>query len=357
MSHRIIKIYSVLKRMRKYAIALIVIFVILILAGTAACLYFFVFRKKNEVNEEITKAEGGNIIGWDGDDKYHVFNESGTFQITQGGKDIHFLVIAGGGAGGGVNGTTDTGKGSGGGGAGGYRTSYGTISGRNSVAEAPLMLSPGSYTVTVGGGGSENGTTDEELSGGDSMFQGLRVADDGTINYSYTYITSIGGGYGGYGEDDKKNGGDGGSGGGAFTYDNDSSSWRGFATGQAADGTPNQGFDGFDTTGGSTGAGGGGAGGGDGNGKDGGVGIPSSITGTAIYRGGGGGGGGVWDVLNGFIGQGGQGGGANGNDSGFNGHDGVANTGGGGGGTRSYTNAALGGNGGSGVVILRYRYK
>ena len=160
--------------MRKYAISLIVIFVILILGGTAACLYFLVFQKNDEGkngaavasasgsqnlpdDEEIplTDATGGNVVQEDGDYKYHIFNSNGTFTVTQGGTNVDFLVIGGGGAGGKAPFTGN--RITGGGGAGGYRTSYGT-SGRNSQAEAPLLLSPGNYDVVVGAGGDASAT-------------------------------------------------------------------------------------------------------------------------------------------------------------------------------------------------------
>ena len=72
-----------------------------------------------------------------GNYKYHYFNSSGQFQITEIGtggpsNTIDFIVIAGGGGGGGQSG--------GGAGAGGYRT-------------GTFTASTGNKTVTVGGGG------------------------------------------------------------------------------------------------------------------------------------------------------------------------------------------------------------
>ena len=83
--------------------------------------------------------------------------------------------------------------------------------------------------------------------------------------------------------------------------------------------------------------------------------MQSSITGTAVFRGGGGGGA-TWGSNS--TGQGGNGGGGNA-DTQYTGSAGVSaatagspNTGGGGGGPAWHT--TVGGAGGSGVVILRY---
>jgi uncharacterized repeat protein (TIGR02543 family) len=105
------------------------------------------------------------------------------------------------------------------------------------------------------------------------------------------------------------------------------------------------------------GGGGGGAGGpgvarGDGslsNASSGGIGVSSSITGTATYFGGGGGA--SWyGGPGGWTGVGGLGGGGQGANGAGGGANGAANTGGGGG--AGYVNA--GGSGGTGIVIIRY---
>jgi len=70
--------------------------------------------------------------------KIHTFTSPGNLEVTSGAGDIEYLVIAGGGAGGG---SVSSNLG-GGGGAGGYRTS------------TSFSVTPGSYTVTVGGGGA-----------------------------------------------------------------------------------------------------------------------------------------------------------------------------------------------------------
>ena len=94
-------------------------------------------------------ASGGLINDYvDGSNTYraHIFTGSGTFNVTALATDpnisdsVEYLVVAGGGAGQ-----------HGGGGAGGLRTN---LSGHPLAGAAfPVSTSPGSYTVTVGGGG------------------------------------------------------------------------------------------------------------------------------------------------------------------------------------------------------------
>ncbi len=256
---------------------------------------------------------------------YHTFTGSGNFTPFNN-MQVEYVVVAGGG--GGSRGYINTNGGGGGGGAGGYRSSVqGEMSGGGAVAESPLNLTANtSYAVTVGAGGAGNN------SGG---------ADNGTQGGSSSFwtISTTGGGGGG---NQSRTGAAGGSSGGS-----------GWATAGVSGGNPvaNQGYAGGLTT--STGsafagAGGGGAGSGaltvgdTNNGGTGGVGVRTSITGSATFLAGGGGGGG-----SGTPGAGGSGGGATGNGS-----SGTANTGGGGGGNYGQSS---GGAGGSGVVIVRYR--
>jgi len=84
-------------------------------------------------------------------------------------------------------------------------------------------------------------------------------------------------------------------------------------------------------------------------GGDGGVGLSSSITGTATFYAGGGGGGGFYGSPAASGGTGGGGTGGTGIGGSFNG---TVNTGGGGGGAGS--TGGTGGTGGSGIVIVRY---
>ncbi len=260
--------------------------------------------------------------------------------------NIDYLVVAGGG--GGASASSGY-SGGGAGGAGGYRTSYGTgnISGGNSPVEAALNLTIGtSYTITVGDGGAGgpaaspiNAAPPSGSKGNDSVFAS---------------ITSEGGGYGtGQGQG---TGGSGGSGGGGGGY------------------TPGSGGSGASSQGNSGGTGttncasnacylGGGGGGAsqagssvqDGKGGDG---LSSSITGSSVIRAGGGSGGSYGPIgWNDPIAGGAGGGGAAGvSANGYVGQPGTANTGGGGGGATWYTNqvSRKGGDGGSGIIILRY---
>tara|TARA_Y100000748_G_scaffold178832_2_gene149811 strand:- start:436 stop:1872 length:1437 start_codon:yes stop_codon:yes gene_type:complete len=262
-----------------------------------------------------TNANGGTIITH-GNYKVHVFTSSGTFEIVNGGTDIDFLIVGGGGAGG-----ADPGSGWGsGGGGGGYITSYGSISGGGSAVESKLQLSAGTYNVVVGAGGITSNTA--PTNGQDS---------------SFASITSLGGGYGGIVTSGYQAGGTGGSGGGSY---------RGYAGGS---GTSNQGFDGAAGVASGRSGGGGGAGS-PGVEGDGGDGLANAITGTITYYAGGGGQGQNPDVGGGIGGLGGGGDGNYGADA----SDGVANTGGGGGGARADGTA---GNGGSGIVIIRYKFQ
>jgi hypothetical protein len=276
-------------------------------------------------------AEGGTITE-SGGYKIHTFTSSGTFTANSAINGIEYLVVAGGGAGG----NSSSGSG-GGGGAGGFRTNVsGATSGGGASAEASMNLPSGTYTVTVGAGGSSVVTINGS-------------AKSGTNSVFHT-VTSIGGGGGGSAS--SQNALSGGSGGGAEGN-----------SGGAGSGTSGQGYAGGNAdTGGWASSGGGGAGaagqaayGGPTNdyiAGNGGVGVQSSITGTATYYAGGGGGA-DYDsgtLSNGRGGAGGGGGGATQNSSANGVESGSANTGGGGGGCYGVDSGA----GGSGIVIIRY---
>lgn len=254
-------------------------------------------------------------------------SSSREFTLSVANPQVEYIVIGGGGAGGGAYG--------GGGGAGGYRSSIaGELSGGGTSAESPFAIALSTnYTVTVGNGGAPT-------------VSGYAVGNAGNGGASvFATITSDGGGGGG----NAAIGSAGGSGGGGM--DN-------FAGGA---GTSNQGSSGgAGSSGVNYGSGGGGGAGGAGTngttsaGGSGGIGIPSSVTGSTIYRAGGGGGG---TYRGGTAGQGGQGGGADAGSSGNypnNGNSGVPNTGGGGGGASANPYVTVGGSGGSGAVILKY---
>jgi hypothetical protein len=268
-----------------------------------------------------TKATGG-IVSSDGTYNYHMFPFSGTFTPTTA-ISADYLVIAGGGGGG---------YAAGGGGAGGYRTSIGG---------SPLSLTAQAYTVTIGAGGtggvgSGGVTSTQNTNGGNSVFSTITSSGGGRgANYDTAGNTGFTGGSGGGGG----NGGNGGAG-NSGSY----SPVEGYAGGSG-------------TT--SFGGGGGGAGAVGGNGVDpnagnGGAGSNSASawaiatqTGVNGYYAGGGGGRGT----NG--GAGGLGGGGVGcSGSSASGTAGIVNTGSGGG--SGGNSPAVGGNGGSGLVIIRY---
>ena len=236
--------------------------------------------------------------------------------------DIEYLVIAGGGSGGGGA------AGSGGaGGAGGYLSS-----------SLSSVESGSSFTITIGAGSATAALNTKGGAGSDSTIAGSSIST----------ITANGGGLGGY--DSSNAGGDGGSGGGGSTNNGSFSTGGSGTAGQG-----NDGGDGASLTILQWAAGGGGGAGsagetaeGNNNAGEGGSGLTSKITGTAVERAGGGGGG-AWN--SGYHGTATGGGGNGGGGSGNAGTAGTTNTGGGGGGGGQ---DGAGGTGGSGVAILAY---
>lgn len=272
------------------------------------------------------KADGGDIIKTDGTYWYHAFLSSGTFK-PQVNLSADILVVGGGGAGGVRQ--------AGGGGAGGL------------LAFASQALSAStSYTTVVGAGGTGTQTdTSPGANGSDSQFGSLTLVKGG----------------GGGGSNSSVNGVTGGSGGG------------GAVGGTGAAGTSGQGNSGgngvaapYYASGGGGGAGGTGANNSGSTGGAGGVGVYSTLTDligptvglgqlvSSHYYFAGGGGAGSGGGLSG--GTGGSGGGANGGADNANGSNGTAGTGGGGGGSGGSNGAPfkVAGNGGSGVVIIKY---
>ena len=129
--------------------------------------------------------------------KYHTFSNSGSFTVSANTKNVQVLVVAGGGGGGSNNnGGTDGGAGGGG---GGVALTNG----------ATIPVSPGTYNITVGGGGAGGNAPGTENNnpgcrsknapfggnsgnnGGNSVF--------GAGSPSAIQITAIGGGGGGSG--------------------------------------------------------------------------------------------------------------------------------------------------------------
>jgi len=255
-----------------------------------------------------------------------VFDTVGNHSFTPpaGVTSVDYLVVAGGGGGGAWRG--------GGGGAGGMLT--------GTMAVTPGV--PVAITVGGGGAGAPGGTDNSPGSNGEDS--------------NFGAIAATGGGGGGIGENGNNAGSNGGSGGGAGGA-------NAASTGPAGTGIVGQGRNGGNgnynnTLNRQAGGGGGGAGqvganavnANPANGANGGNGLQSNITGVNTYYAGGGGG----SSNAGGSGTGGLGGGGAGNRTG-NAADGAANTGGGGGGAGGgFQSVNRGGNGGSGVVIVRY---
>lgn len=299
-------------------------------------------------------AATGGTITTDGDFKVHVFDSSGTFTVTNAGNaagsnTVDYLVVAGGGGGGASEGPNGAGGGGGGGGAGGYRTNF------PSPATGGLTVSAQAYPITVGGGAS--GGTPAPSNRGQPGSRGS--------NSVFSTITSTGGGGGcGDGNGTQTPGttaaSPGGSGGGR-----DGDAEGALGTGNTPSVSPPQGNDGGTNQPSRTGGGGGGAneaGNTDGVGA-GGDGEAISITGSPVsYAGGGGGGGGSGPRPGGAAGSGGGGGGGSAAGPGTNtpgngsAGNGSANRGGGGGGSGA-GRTGNGASGGSGRVIIRYKFQ
>ena len=277
-------------------------------------------------------ATGGTITTVCTNYKVHTFTGPGTFAITAGAGNLSkldYLVLAGGGGGGGGESGYWTG---GGGGAGGFRESKtapvsGCWSASPLVSSTPLgpFSSPLSIPVSVGAAGSA-GTTASPGCGSTAGGQGG--------NSIFSTITSTGGGGGGISTGDTsgtkpaRNGNPGGSGGGSG-----GGAAAPIGNGNTPPVSPPQGQNGGLGSSPSAGRGGGGGGAGAVGGSypcgSGGSGVASSISSSPVTRAAGGS----------------QG---SGNTAG-------ANTGGGGGSNTCSPNAS--GAGGSGVVIIRYRFQ
>jgi hypothetical protein len=274
----------------------------------------------------------GGTITTSGDFTIHTFTSPGSFEVTGvESRDCHYMIIGGGGSGSFA-----------GGGAGGALIGKG------------FTISPGSYTVDVGDGGT--GTS----SGAGNPGQNSNFYLNGSSFPSPTYLRGVGGGGGAA---DGANGANGGSGGGAFST---SGTPRSGGTG-----TPGQGTDGGPATSGPGSPYNNAASGGGGSRSAGGMSYTSHVQyGTMAGHGGQGFKYAITGSVQGYA-SGGGGSSAN-NDSGVSqlgyapGYGGgtpgqlppassstnaTANTGGGGGGRGGSGNSA---SGGSGVVVIKY---
>ena len=309
-------------------------------------------------------ATGGTITNSPcGNYKIHTFTGPGTFAVSAvgnaaGSEKIDYLVVAGGGSG---ASTPGGGVGLGGAGGGGLRFYQSPDISGNPAAplNGPTALpvaACGSYPVTVGAGGvappspSPSGAANN---GNNSVFAGT------------TTITSAGGGYG---ANDGGGGAPGGSGGG-----NANNTPSGAGTGNTPPVSPPQGNDGGNSSASPPGwaAGGGGgalANGSVSSGSEGGAGgvgggFPENFVGTNGQPSGsfryfsGGGGGGSRSSPPGPA-SGGLGGGGAGIQNGPGaGTAGTINTGGGAGGGAGFPGSMVGATGGSGIVIIRYKFQ
>ena len=274
----------------------------------------WVRREDSVISVSDIDATGGTILDiTTGNISYrvHSFTTTGlnSFVVNSGGGQIEYLVVAGGGAGnnGFINSDRITG---GGGGAGG-------------LLQGIADVTTGSYQVLVGAGAIYERAEAAANSGFPSSLGSFAVAEGG-----------------GGGGKQSRSGRDGGSGGGAGSNEEtvltSSNNRRLLSIGTQNQG--NSGGLGKDRHGDdgniNTGGGGGGAGGAGGT-PSAGLGLEVSITGSSVV-----------------YATGGEGGDT---DSG-NGANGTPNTGNGGGGAQQGSSTSItGGDGGSGIVIVRYR--
>ena len=290
------------------------------------------------VQNQFISATGGTITT-SGNFKIHTFTGPGTFTVNTtgpGSSTVDYLVVAGGAGGGARHG--------GGGGAGGYRTNF-----PSSCAGIPVTTT--AYPITVGAGGTIG-----------QFALPATFINGGQGNPSvFSTITSTGGGGGGTASGVSCGavtlaGGSGGGGthcGPSITAGNGNTPPvappQGNPGGAGMSGAPYDGGGG----GGATAAGEGGSGTGNG-----GAGTANSISGSSTSYAGGGGGGAYSGPASG---SGGVGGGGAGSPTSPGVVNGTVNTGGGGGGagnaSPSPTPGQVGAAGGSGIVVIRYKFQ
>jgi hypothetical protein len=323
--------------------------------------------------ENFISASGGTESEC-GDYKIHTFTGPGTFAVASlagnaSNNVVDYLIVAGGGGGG-----VGFSSGAGGGGGGGFRYYANTTTNPQACGPAlPINNFPsgtaitatvGSFPIAVGGGGAQAPNTP------------TAVASSGVAS-TFGPVTSAGGGGGGSegGPSPAYTGGAGGSGGGGGYHGGSGGS----GAGNTPPTNPAQGTAGGNFGGPSPGCRMGGGGGGGiaagtpgnpsnpsptrGNGGAGGgvkgFGSSGEPSGSHQYFSGGGGGQSQFAPRGGTVSQGGLGGGGNGSDhpaGPTTAEAGTANTGGGSGGAvapASQTNA----NGGSGIVVIRYKFQ
>ena len=288
--------------------------------------------------------------------KIATFTGPGTFtvcaisNVCAARNKVDYMVVAGGGGGSGYTGA---------GGAGGFRESHApAVSGPYTASPlatpTSLIVTATDFPIAVGGGGAGGA--------GGGLCKGVNGS-----NSSFSTITSAGGGGGGgYGATPSATGENGGSGGGGGHRAGAGAPFSGpGGSGNTPPVSPPQGQGGgngadIDSPYTSRGGGGGGGAGGSGSngssntGGNGGAGVATSITGSPVTRAGGGGGSGDFRCGTGTVGTGGSGGGTNGAPISTPASNAAANTGGGGG---AGTLCTDGGAGGSGIVVIRYKFQ
>ena len=309
-------------------------------------------------------AATGGTVATSGDFKIHTFTGDANFIVSNGGNSVgsnkvSYLVVGGGGGGGGAQASNR----GGGGGGGGYRegktpsTPY-TSSPAPIVAPDGLPVSAQTYPITVGAGGSQG-------LGHPSTPQPPSIGSNGAASV-FSTITSAGGGGGGGGSPPGNGtifpgqpGANGGGGGGGGTGPGTCA--RGGGSGNTPPVSPAQG-----TKGGAGGIHPGNPGAGDqGGGGGGGVTGPRGFPSGPSAEGGKGADGGTTEISGSSVAYGGGGGADGPNGPCYPGGsasaggvakntDGTANRGSGAGGGAA--NGA-GGDGGSGVVIIRYKFQ
>ena len=301
----------------------------------------------------------GGTITTSGNCKIHTFTGPGTFTVCQtatcaANNLVSYMVIAGGGGGAYQRG--------GGGGAGGFREYKSPVT---PYTASPLDGSPAGagsgtavtvtatgFPITVGGGGVGGTVPAANTSGSNSVF---------------STITSTGGGFGANpAGPSPANAAPGGSGGGGVGAGGNPSNAGG--SGNTPPVTPSQGNNGGAGApgapygaGGGGGAGAAGTSGSNGTAGPGGNGVTTSINATPTARAGGGGGG-TFENGSHSAGSGGTGGGGNAGSNSADAVAGTVNTGsGGGGGAFNNTTPTepkdQGAAGGSGIVIIRYKFQ
>jgi hypothetical protein len=307
-------------------------------------------------------ASGGTITT-DGNFKIHTFNSPGTFTVCSvascaSNNVVDYVVVAGGAGGG-----TGFSSGAGAGGAGGFRYYANTTNNPQACGPAlPLNNFPSgtaitvtatSFPITVGAGGAQAPNSPST------------VASNG-VNSTFGPVTSTGGGGGGS-EGSGYTGNDGGSGGGNGNTPSVSPA-QGTAGGNFGGPSPScrmggggggaiqAGFSGSSSLPSPT-IGNGGAGAGI---K--GFGTSGESCGSHYFFSGGGGGQSQFQIRGpGSVAQGGIGGGGNGSEECSPGPNvaeaGTANTGGGAGGAIGPVGQSPASNGGSGIVIIRYKFQ